>query len=276
MRACWEGLHVGLRRSVCTLKTKNDFRKIRKDYFLLLQFDDPIGLVDFLNAKTGDLNEKDLVYEILVKIIQTKGPAAETASTILWLGLWPGLDALYRRRLKHFLDDPEELASSISAALTALIERMDLSEVRRLASTIVRSTERDAMEGRQRRWREEESRSDKENAGDALWGHLIEIPRESVLGILTNFSTEAEIVSIRGCLLPIIGEDTDLVLAILFFGNSQKEAGEALGISHDAARKRYQRALDRIRENLTQPLSQSEESNRVSTSETARPKGERR
>lgn len=276
MRTCWDGLHKGLKRSVCSLKTKNHFIQIRREYSLLVRFNGPVGLVDFLNNKTGDLNEKDLIYEVLVKIIQAKGTAAETASTILWLGLWPGLDTLYRRCLKHFLNEPEELASSISAALTALIERMDLSRIRRLASTIVRSTERDLMYSRRREWSVSESRVGQTDDDRQPWDRSVKIEQDSLLGILSGHSTGAELAALRGCLLPISGDDTDLLLAVLILGNSQKETGRAMGISHDAARKRYQRALDRIRENLTTPLSQSEESNRVSTSETARPKGERR
>ena len=248
---------------------------IRRRFSLLLHFDEPIGLVDFLNAKTGDLNEKDLVYEILIKIIQAKGPEAETASTILWLGLWPGLDALYRRRLKYFLGDPEELTSSISSAFSTRIERMDLSRVQRLASTIVRSTERDVMYVRRRQWSELETRVGQTDDDPDPWDRSTKNESDSLFGILTGLSTGVELAALRGCLLPISGDDTDLILTILFVGSSQKEAAEALGISHDAARKRYQRALDRIRENLTTPLSQSEQSDRVSTSETARPKGER-
>lgn len=60
-------------------------------------------------------------------------------------------------------------------------------------------------------------------------------------------SEPQEIAAIRARLLPIVGEDVDLVLAVVL-GESQREAGERLGLTHDVARKRYQRALDRIRD----------------------------
>jgi DNA-directed RNA polymerase specialized sigma24 family protein len=43
-----------------------------------------------------------------------------------------------------------------------------------------------------------------------------------------------------------IGRDGPLVVAVVLLGFSQKEAAEALGLSHDVARKRFQRALDAL------------------------------
>ena len=49
----------------------------------------------------------------------------------------------------------------------------------------------------------------------------------------------------RQRLLPLVGRDTDLFLRIMMLGETQAEAGEALGLSHAAARKRHQRALQK-------------------------------
>lgn len=44
----------------------------------------------------------------------------------------------------------------------------------------------------------------------------------------------------------MIGDDADLVVAVVIVGESQREAAGRLGISHDAARKRYQRSMVRL------------------------------
>ncbi len=45
-----------------------------------------------------------------------------------------------------------------------------------------------------------------------------------------------------------LGEDGALLVAVHIAGFTQKEAADQLGISHEAARKRCQRALSRLRE----------------------------
>ena len=48
--------------------------------------------------------------------------------------------------------------------------------------------------------------------------------------------------------LEIVGDDAKLVIGAAIYGESQREVGERLGLTHEAARKRYQRAVARIRE----------------------------
>lgn len=55
----------------------------------------------------------------------------------------PGLDALYRRLLRHFRAEPEELVAEIAARLTRGVDRLDLSRVSRVAATLLRNIERD-------------------------------------------------------------------------------------------------------------------------------------
>ncbi|WP_281843805.1 hypothetical protein [Sinisalibacter aestuarii] len=51
-------------------------------------------------------------------------------------------------------------------------------------------------------------------------------------------------------LTALIGGDAALVVAVAVMGFSRKEAGHVLGFGHDAARKRYQRAIVKLREEL--------------------------
>ena len=46
---------------------------------------------------------------------------------------------------------------------------------------------------------------------------------------------------------PIVGADAQLVVAIAVAGERQHAAAEALGLKPEAGRKRYQRALRRLR-----------------------------
>jgi transcriptional regulator GlxA family with amidase domain len=50
---------------------------------------------------------------------------------------------------------------------------------------------------------------------------------------------------------------------VLVLDENQREAAQRLGLSHDAARKRFQRALGRLREHLASSLSHSDLAGRV-------------
>ena len=51
---------------------------------------------------------------------------------------------------------------------------------------------------------------------------------------------------LRRRLRDLIEPDADLTISVALYGFSQKEAARALGLSHEAARKRYQRATARL------------------------------
>jgi len=44
----------------------------------------------------------------------------------------------------------------------------------------------------------------------------------------------------------MLGRDAPLFLRIIALGETQREAGEALGLSHDVVRKRHQRAMAKL------------------------------
>ena len=99
----------------------------------------------------GDLDEKDRLLGVLVTLVQRR-EHHELVSGLLWLGLWPGLDAVYRRRQRNFRGQPEELIAELADAFTGIIERLDLEVVHRVAATLVRSTARDLIDRRRRVW----------------------------------------------------------------------------------------------------------------------------
>jgi RNA polymerase sigma-70 factor (ECF subfamily) len=273
MRASWEALHAGLDRSVRTLQADQAFQQAKQQHPALAEFDEPKQLVAHLTSKAGDLDEKDRILGTLVTLVQRR-EHHDLASALLWLGLWPGLDAVYRRRLRHFLEQPDELIAELAEAFTKLVERLDLTAVRRVAATLVRSTERDVMDRRKRRWAEanrdlegEPNEPLRDLEGDifsASWFDKVSLQRWAASDHdLPSLSFDEDVAVLRAWLEPIVGPDAELLLAVLVLDETQREAGERLGLSHEAARKRFQRALGRLREHLASSLSHSGRASRV-------------
>jgi RNA polymerase sigma-70 factor (ECF subfamily) len=260
MRASWEALHAGLARSVRSLKADIAFNDLQQRHVELARFAEPGAVVAYLASKLGDRDEKDRILGVLATLVQ-RGEHSELAAALLWLGLWPGLDAVYRRRTRHFLDGPDELVSEIAGALTHEVAELDLRAVRRVAATLVRSTERRVLEGRAREWAE----TNTVTPMGEVWALDDPSPtcRDSILGLPPTLSLDEDLAHLRAWLEPIVGEDCELVLAVLVLEETQREAGARLGLTHEAARKRFQRAFARLRRHTAQALSQLPRETRV-------------
>ena len=263
MRESWEALKQSLVRLVGTLGAKSQFEEMKKRWRSLRRFADAGALLAYLNHVDGDRDEKDAIYAALVEATQARGDDAELALPLAWLGLWPGLDAIYRRRLRDFIKEPEALVSEIGARFTAMVHAADLSRIRRVAATLVLNVGRDVREELKRTWaeqarradlpRDEDDDEDDEPAADrraVRLSHLLQTRGMSELGQPPRLDPDEDVEALRALLVDIVGDDADLVLGATVYGLSQREVGEHLGLSHDAARKRFQRAIERIRERL--------------------------
>jgi len=245
MRAHWEALHAGLVRSVRSLKHGLLFDRLRERHEALGRFADATSLLAHLTSRDGDLDEKDLIYASLVESAQARSATGELAIAILMLGLWPGLDAIYRRCF-HLFDGEEaaaELTSEISAQLAAVVDRANLTQIRRVAATLVLNTKREIIDARHRLWK-----------GDALYDELPEDDQlvdagasaqcgPSDLGIVPGHSADEEREAMRRWLEDLVGRDAALVIAVVIDGENQREAGERLDLNHETARKRFQTAM---------------------------------
>ena len=251
MRAGWEALHTSLVRSVRSLTADKNFNTLKKIEPGLQRFTGPIGLLDFLTSKGGNLDDKDNIYRVLVTVAQRGSTESELATSLLWLGLWPGLDAVFRRALGFYFAAPEELVSDIGDRFTYSIHRADLTRIRRVAATLTRNTERDVRNGRLDE-RDEQARRAEMPSEDCsvLADTHPEADSASTLGLVQGLPLAREIAAIRDWLTPIVGADADLVIGAAIYGEHQSELGERLGITHAAARKRFQRAIKRIRQRL--------------------------
>jgi len=263
MRAIWEAHKQSLVRSVGTLGAKTQFNEMKTRRRSLGRFPGALQLISFLNEDGGDLDEKDLIYAGLVESVQAGGDDVELATALLWLGLWPGLDAIYRRRQRDFIKAPEALVSEIGSLFTAVIHRSDLDQINRVAATLVRNVERDVREGLKRAWAAEARRAalppeDEDDAHEdgGSTGYLRRVRRSfllrtrgvSELGQPPRIDVDADVGALRKLLITIVGDDADLVIGAAVYGESQREVGERLGLTHEAARKRFQRAMKRLRE----------------------------
>jgi hypothetical protein len=263
MRSCWEALRASLVRSIRTLQADREFCALKSQLRSLEPFGDPGALLAHLHWTAGDLDAKDVILGELVTSVQCRWHR-ELATALLWLGLWPGLDAVYNRRLKHFQRDPDELVSLIGEAFTLLVERLDLKAVHRVAATLVRSTERDLMAVRRKDWEEEARRaSDAEQERffreKAAEEHSTSERVESELGWRPGHGLTERPSALTSWLMPVVGDDTELLISVLVVEETQREAGHRLGATHDATRKRVQRALGVLRDHLGEPLPSSPE-----------------
>jgi DNA-directed RNA polymerase specialized sigma24 family protein len=256
MRAKWESVRTALVSTTSTLEAEREFRKSREREAALRRFESPSALVAYLTSRVGDPEEKDRIYGALVRAVQAHADWSELASAILWLGLWPGLDHVYRRRLHLFLPRADELVSAIGELFTAGIDRADLSSIKRLAATLVKNVKRDLVDERRREWRH--AAAEEASSDDRLEWAASEVQEVSSRVDPPATSDEFAIARLRGRLRPALGDDTDLLLTVLIMGETQREAADRLGIRHATARKRFQRALGLARKLFQNDLSHSD------------------
>jgi len=240
MRARWESVRAALVSTISTLEAEWDFRRQCDEEPVLRRFTSPTALVAYLNDPSGDRDEKNRIYGVFVAAVQLKADTSELATSVIWLGLWPGLDAIYRRRLKSFIRQPDALASELGIQFTDAIARADLSKINRVAATLIRNTERELVRALvDKRTKEvldlpdDEALAKRKNAGP--------------FGIPADALEKLNVISLNEQIDRVAYEDRELLRAVLLLGENQREAAERLGIPYEVARKRTQRAFERLR-----------------------------
>lgn len=257
MAECWMGLRSSLVDAVGTAEAREHFREASARWPALLRFEDLPSFVAWLERRSDDHEEKDAVYRALVTMAQSRGAGAGLAVSLLWLGLWPKLDRIFRDlqwRFPHGWPRPGELASDIGVCFTAVVERADLARIRRLAATLMWNTWRDVRKQLHRRVHLEVQRADLLE-DDLRWEQeaLDLDPRDtryrepSDLGVLPGMSEAAAVAVLRERLVEVVGDDADLAIGVAVYGQSQTEAGRRLGLKDEASRKRYQLVRRRLR-----------------------------
>ncbi|AKF85052.1 hypothetical protein MFUL124B02_08675 [Myxococcus fulvus 124B02] len=244
MRRRWEALREGFRQTMESRWAQQAFRRAQSRRPALSGFVTPSALVAYLSSRDEEAGSRNDVFVTLVSMVQA-GDEGALASAMLWLGLWPALDAIYRRRRRYF-ETSDELTSALSFAFSALVARVDLWRTHRVAATLVLGAERDLMKALQRA-RTEVAQLEALHQGTVGLKPWAEPPAASALGLSVRLTLESEEEALREWLLPLAGGDTELVVSVLLREESHSEVGERLGLAPEVARKRFQRALRRLR-----------------------------
>jgi hypothetical protein len=255
MRTRWEGLHAGLLRSIDRRESVESFEEFQGRSPPLASFRGPAAVAEFLVGRGNGLARRDRVLRCLVE--ETRGGNAKrTALALVLLGLWPALDAIFRKRGHLFQPEAHDIELEIIEHLIAQVQRIDLPRVSCLAATLVRNTEREVVDARLR----ERARAARSTAvtPDAIAAPAIddERPPASPFGLPVSHSEAEHVAALRSWLQSAIGHDADLIVEAVINQRSRLELAASLRISHAAARKRLERALERARQAfLTQTQS---------------------
>jgi hypothetical protein len=237
MSAQWNMIRESLSAYLDSQAAARAFVRAREDATELRGFQSPAVVVEFLGSGAGSFEAHDAVVASLVRLAQA-GTEQQLAHALLWLGLWRALCAIHRRRRRCF-DCQAELASSLAAIFHDQVGRLDLARVNVVIPTLLRNTERDLVRERSRAWRDRGRQVDVDL--DTAWvrsGHASWLAEHAVID-----GKRAWYVMQRT-------PDRALVLAVVVGDEPASEAAIAFGISHEAARKRVQRSLGRLRREL--------------------------
>jgi RNA polymerase sigma-70 factor (ECF subfamily) len=241
MRTTWGQVREGLLRSIQELGSSQQFETLRRLHAPLAVFDAPADVVAFLATPEGSPEQKNELLGLLVDVVQRHSDNG-LALRMLWLGLWPGLDGIFRRRARLF-DGVEEFISAFTDVFLRLVSSMNRARVSRVAALLVRSTERDLLCERRTAWFEQR--------------HIDVVP-EPVSDDVVAPGAEidpTELNNVEQLLRIVGGHDGDLLFRVLVLGEEQGEAGLKLGLTKSAARKRFYRAFPRVQARLRQVLS---------------------
>ena len=234
MPLAWPALRQRLERSSSSHRFQRRFADLRMSHAPLQQFRDPPALLDWLHHGTAPPDRKNAILRVLVGAAQAEG--GDAAMTLILLALWPGLDAVRRRLIRRWSWEGDEAAADLVVRTCNAIYTLDLARVTWIAATVLRNVERDVR----RRMRREADKSLHYAPTDPD-----DLPSPAVFAdpALSEGLLQHDLV--RLC-----GRYADLVVRVALLGETQREAGAALGLSEPVARKRYQRAVLRLQETL--------------------------
>jgi RNA polymerase sigma-70 factor (ECF subfamily) len=265
MRSEWEALHQGLVQSIGTLEAERTFDTIRRTFEVPNRFESPEALVRQLASTGGDLDEKDRVLTALV-LAARADDVARLATALLLLGLWPGLDAAFGRRVVFRRREPGEVAADLISCFTDQVRRMDPTRVRRVAATLVRNTERDVMRASVRESRLRARMTDvsieeaeEMTADPSICAELRDtaLTVASICPVSEGAPIDEKVAALRAWLRALIGAEANLVVEAVLLNRSRQDLAAELRIDQRAARKRLSRALRRIRRILEAQISRS-------------------
>ena len=236
MSFAWHEIRDQIMHSASTLSFQRSFDAIRREQGPVLGFRDPAALLDALHHKAGSPDQKNLILVALASAAHSDGHTGDCGLTLMFLALWPGLDAIRRRCIWRKVGTGDEITADILGRTTEAIRGLDLQRVNWIAATILRNVERDMLRAHQR-----------EAGRQSL---CIETEPDEIAAEDGSGDAAISEAQLLRDLRLLVGADAILVIRVAIDGFSQAEAGVELGLSEAAARKRYQRATQRLRDAL--------------------------
>jgi DNA-directed RNA polymerase specialized sigma24 family protein len=200
------------------------------------------------HSATTDAAVRFGAIRVLVAASQSDQAFRSTAQIMVTLALWPGLDAVYRRLWRGFTDARCDLAAEIIARIGEAIVTLDRKRVSSVTATLLRNLERyvrrDLVRSR--------------HTMDAI--QPISDPVIEAQATMLSWQGNPGARLLDDSLVDLgPRRDAQLLKRVLLLGETQEEAGRALGLSPSAARKRFPRALRKLRsdEKSSRTLSHS-------------------
>jgi DNA-directed RNA polymerase specialized sigma24 family protein len=246
--AGWDALEQDLWTSVQAPEATREFGGFQAGSEVLVAFEDVSELVGYLRDVERGFAGKDAVVAALVGHARGDDARARLALALLWLGLWRQLSAVYTRRLSSF-GSPTDAVAEIAEHFTRQVRTAELARICRLTATLVRNTERDVASCAAREWRAALHARDAVVVEDAC---AVGARGGALVPASFGLPAEEERAALGRWLGGIVRGDSELVLAFVVDGLSHDAVARRQGMSRENARKRYQRALGRIRAHLTQ------------------------
>lgn len=199
----------------------------------MVAFADAADAVDWFHTR-GMLDEKDRAYSHLIGVVhRADGKAARMARAIIWLGLWPGLDHKFGEAVQsetRFDEEVNDLVENYAMAFLRTLRDHNPSSVRRVASTIIKNTSREA------------TKPDKPQCVTAsIHDELVDASSIEIV------SDHYELVVLRRELAAVVGDDAQLVMLSEVVGLSYVEIGGRLNLRPNTVNQRILRALARLR-----------------------------
>jgi len=235
MRASWSALHASLIAILNRTSSETAFTAMRQTGAELHRFQSIASVMEHQHFPDTDAETRFGVIRALVAAAQSDHFFRSTAQIMVIVALWPGLDAVFWRLWRGFPGAREDLSGEIISRISDAILTIDLERVTAVTATLLRNLERDIRRDRTRaRLLAEDVRH-------------IDNPVVEAKATLQAWWSTFDAGSIDDHLADLAPCDARLLKRTFLFGETQEEAGRALGLSPAAARKRFQRALEKLR-----------------------------
>lgn len=245
MRASWSALHSSFTSALNRTSAETAFAAMRQASPELHRFQSIASVMEHQRCTRSDSAARFLAIRVLVAAAQSEQAFRSTAQIMVILALWPGLDAVYWRLWRGFPDARRDLAAEIVARISDAILTIDLKKVSAVTAALLRNIERDI------------SRALISARQTAEAVQPIDDPVIEAKATMLAWCAELEAPLLDDHLAGLAPRDSRLLKRVFLLGDTQEEAGRALGLKPDVARKRVQRALQKLRSRQNSPATLS-------------------